>query len=103
MIKYVKLITGEEVIAKVEELDENTYIFRLPVKVNLFPTPPSEDKKGEVTIGLFPFGTIAVNHTLHVSKSNVIWVEDPVEELYNQYNKNFGSGLEIISKGGIIK
>jgi hypothetical protein len=101
MIKYIKLTTGEELITDIEDVDSDNYKLKTPVRVNVIPMPPDSDSS-KFQVALFPFGTISKTHSVILKKTFVMWVEDPVDDLYDQYNENFGSGLKVVKKGGIV-
>ncbi len=89
MIKGVKLLTGEEIVADVT-VDENSKMLSMknPLTVILQPTPT-----GEMTIRFFPFAPYAENHTVSLSVEKTVYVIDVDEGLKNQYNTIFGAGI----------
>lgn len=96
MIKIVKLSTGEEVIGDVTE-----GATRLKIKQPcLLQLVPSRSNPSEPTMGMFPYAVHTREHSIFVSNEHIIWMEEPVKELYNQYNSAFGTGIVMPSTGG---
>jgi hypothetical protein len=90
MIKIVKLITGEELIADVTGTD--TLTLSKPCVLQMV---PSRTNPEQPMMGMFPYASYAEDHTIVVKESSVLWQANPVKELYNQYNSAFGSGLQL--------
>ena len=90
MIKILKLLTGEEIIGDVE-VGELTVISK-PCLLQLV---PSRSNPEQPMMALVPYAPYSKNHKIKVSREFVVWVEDPVEELYNQYNSIFGTGIVV--------
>lgn len=93
MIKIVKLISGEEVIGEVTETNDSITI-KKPCVLQIV---PSRTNPEQPAMGLFPYASYVDNHTITLKEQNVVWKEDPVKELYNQYNSIFGNGLVVAS------
>jgi len=91
MIKIVKLITGEELIADVES--NNTDItLNQPCAIQLI---PSRSDPGQTMMGLIPYASYTEDFKVNISLDKVIWQEKPSKEIYNQYNSAFGSGIQL--------
>lgn len=86
MIKLVKLVTGEEVLARVEEGDNpsDTVILKNPVKLGL-------SQKGVAMVPLSPF--MKDDAVFSISYRDVIYMIDPDEDVVNGYNQQFGGIL----------
>ena len=93
MIKIVKLISGEEIIGDVTETD-NFITIKKPCVLQLV---PSRTNPEQPAMGLFPYAAYVDNHTLTLKEASIVWKEDPLKELYNQYNSVFGNGLVVAS------
>lgn len=96
MIKIIKLVTGEEIVADVTEQDQN-YTLEKPVVLQLI---ASRSTPEQPQMALIPYAAYTEDHSVTVSKSNIVWTEEPVKELYNQYNSIFGSGI-VVPQGGL--
>lgn len=90
MIKIAKLITGEELIGDVTE-NGNITVFKQPCAVQLV---MSRDNMTPA-MSLIPYAFYTEGHTVTVETKNIIWVAEPLKEVYNQYNRLFGSGIQL--------
>jgi hypothetical protein len=91
MIKIVKLITGEELIADVS-VDQHGLTLKQPCAIQLM---PSRNDPGQTMMGLIPYASYTEDFKVTVSLDKVIWQEIPSKEIYNQYNSAFGSGIQL--------
>lgn len=98
MIMITKLTSGEELIADVT--DENgTYIsLDKPCVLQMI---PSRSNPEQPTMALIPYAMYTESHRVAVKREHVIWSEEPLKELYNQYNSIFGSGI-VVSQSPIL-
>jgi hypothetical protein len=93
MIKIVKLITGEELIADVTVVASGTALqLNKPCALQMV---PSRTNPEQPMMGMFPYASYSEEHSIVVDNSNVVWSSLPVKELYNQYNSAFGSGIQL--------
>lgn len=89
-IKGVKLVTGEEVIADVENSGDDRYKLTNPVQIRVV---PAQVAGGSPSMGFMPFpsfgreGGAVVIEPLHV-----VYLYDPVEDIVSNY-KSFFSGI----------
>ena len=93
MIKLLKLVTGEEVVGKIEEDGDKIKIVR-PCAIMLLGSRSTPDQH---QLGLIPYAAYSKNHTIYLDKSKVVWESELDDEVYNQYNSIFGSGIQIVS------
>ena len=93
MIKIVKLVTGEELIADTD-VDHNGITLKQPCAIQLM---PSRTDPGQTMMGLIPYASYTEDFKVTVSLDKVIWQEKPSKEIYNQYNSAFGSGIQLAS------
>ena len=85
-IKLIRLTSGEELIAKTEQID-NGYIIKKPAIL----IPAGKD---QLAFGQWlPYANI--DDGVKIPSEFVVFVVDPVEELMNQYNSSFGSGIVV--------
>ena len=98
-IKGMKLVTGEEVIADVENSGDNRYKLTNPVQLRVV---PAQLAGGSPSMGFMPFpsfgkeGSVVVIEPLHV-----VYLYDPVEDIISNY-KSFFSGIITPSSKQII-
>jgi hypothetical protein len=91
MIKIVKLITGEELIADVTGGDI-TITLNKPCVLQVVPSRQNPDQP---MMGMFPYAPYTEDHSIDVDVDKIVWDAKPVKELYNQYNSAFGSGIQL--------
>lgn len=92
MIKVVKFRTGEEIIADVTDTD-NKFVLDKPALIQLM---PSRSDPNQIMLGLIPYAQYTKHHELSVLKTDIIWSEEPVDDLYNQYNSMYGTGIQLV-------
>jgi hypothetical protein len=92
-IKLVTFKTNHTIIAEVDCTDKNEVVLKQPVQVVMQPT-----KEGPM-MGFGPFLDYSQEFKTGIkfSMNDVLCITTPVTELENQYNKVFGSGIEIAS------
>jgi hypothetical protein len=90
MIKVVKLITGEELIADVTGSEILT--LSKPCAIQMV---PSRQNPEQPMMGMFPYAAFTEDHSIEVNRDRIVWSAKPVKELYNQYNSAFGSGIQL--------
>ena len=91
MIKIVKLITGEELIADVTG-DGITMTLSKPCALQIVPSRQNPDQP---SMGMFPYAAYTEDHCIDVDIDKIVWDAKPIKELYNQYNSVFGSGIQL--------
>lgn len=87
-VKCVKLISGEDVIADIDESVEGLLILKNPLLVMIIP-----NQNNQFGIGLAPFCPHAKNSTVPVMAGAVIAVFEPETGMKNEYNLKFGTGV----------
>lgn len=92
MIKILKLVTGEELLGDVDEIANQLNQLKF-VKPCILQLVPSRNNPEQVGMALIPYATYAKDHTIMVDKDSVVWEQEPMDELRNQYNSIFGNGI----------
>ena len=93
MIKIVKLITGEEVIGEVEtSADSSKLTLKSPCALHLVPARSNPEQVG---MALVPYAAHGMDHRVHIALSAIVWEQEPIDELRNQYNSIFGNGIVV--------
>jgi hypothetical protein len=92
MIKLYKLITSEEVVGEAIE-DGDNLIIKQPCAIMLLASRSTPDQH---QMALVPYAGYTKEHSVKLKKSAIVWEAEVAEELYNQYSRIFGSGLEIV-------
>lgn len=86
-IKIVKLLTGEEILAKVLPSSDHVVIMENPVRIVVVPN--KIDPKTP-NIGFAPWAEFSDDREFVVDKSHVVAIMTPIKEFVNQYNTMFG-------------
>ena len=92
-VKIIRLITGEEVLCKAEKTDTGWKANKAAIIV-----PAGQGSIG--LMGWMPY-TQAYNDGIDIKDEHVMFVSEPHEELFNEYNDAFGSGLVVPKKGQV--
>ena len=87
MIKIIKLINGEDVIADVKEAYEDVAAYQLKKPVRIVLT--------ERGLGMMPFSPFIKSDTVTIAKTHVMVIGDAEDDLANEYNAKFGNGLVV--------
>jgi len=90
-VKYVKLVTGENLVAQVSKNDD-IYTFKQGMIVAV--TPDGQ-------LGMMPLSTLGQNNEVKIRESHVVFVDEPDDEIKNIYNVKFGTGIVTPSASGI--
>ena len=91
MIKILKIISGEELIADITE-NGNFLTLEKPCVLQLV---PSRNNPEQPSMALIPYAMYTEDHKVTVSRNHIVWLEEPLRELYNQYNSIFGNGIVV--------
>jgi len=101
MIKIIKLVSGEELIGEVVEeyhtQDGVDYELKEVAIVQMVPTQTG------VGLSLFPFAPYTEDSSHIFRSKHIIIAMVPGIDLINNYNKMYGSGIQIASAGSLIK
>jgi len=83
-LKILHLISGEDIIADIEDKEPNSYSVKQPLRIL---------QMGEASdsIGVMLFAPFVKGHTIpSINKEHIIFIADPEEELADHYRKQFG-------------
>ena len=92
MIKLYKLITSEEIVGEISE-EGDVFVIKNPCAIMLIASRSTPDSH---SMALVPYAGYTKDHTVRIKKTSIVWEADVAEELYNQYNMIFGSGIQIV-------
>lgn len=98
MIKILKLTTGEELIADVKDENGTYVLLDKPCSLQII---PSRSNPEQPSMALIPYAMYTESHKISLKREFIVWSEEPLKELYNQYNSIFGSGI-VLSKNNIV-
>ena len=90
-IKIVRLTTGEDLLADVSEaMDGSSITLENPCMLYMRP-----NDAGTATVGMTRWLPYSSDKTFVIPRSFVITACEPADDLRNQYNSVFGSGLVV--------
>lgn len=91
-VKIIKLLTGEELIAKVLPSSSDVVKLENPVRIVVIPPDPRVqfDPKKSANIGLAPWAEFTDDREFVLDKSHVLAIMNPIKEFATQYNSMFG-------------
>ena len=94
VIKLVSLKSGITLIGNVTDISTGIFSIREPLVVY---SQPASDGKGNM-IGFTPFLDYTEEFQIGIifNEKDVLTMNTPVKDMINQYNKVFGSGIEIV-------
>jgi hypothetical protein len=99
-VKILKMITGEELIGELELVKKsdhhNDYKLKNVGMVQMVPTQTG------VGLSLYPFAPYTEEDTYYFKHEHVMTTMTPGTELLNNYNRVFGSGIQLVEKSNII-
>ena len=83
-IRYLKLVTGEELITEYNDEGESTVTLKNPLGILM-----SQTEKG-FNIQLVPYGSMADKEEIMVNYKNIVFHAEPEQKLRNQYESITG-------------
>lgn len=91
--KLLTFKTGQTILAEIDESDATFYVVKTPVNI-----VAQQTEKGPM-LGFLPFLDYSEEFKtgIKIARDLIMTVNTPVRELENQYNRVFGSGIEIAS------
>ena len=89
-IKCLKLISGDEVIADIDEGIEGLVILKKPLQIMMIP-----NQNNQFGIGLAPFCPYAKDDIVHLRSGAILTIFEPETGMLNEYNSRYGSGLVV--------
>lgn len=93
MIQILKLSSGEELIGTVSDFEvEGRQVIKMekPAAIIMQPVDGQPEKFG---IGLAPYAPYAEQNSIHIMPTHVIAIMQPTDQLKNEYNTHYGSGI----------
>jgi len=99
-VKLIKLVTGEELLAQVIELESSVEMVNaLAVVMQPGPTD-SKTGKTQMAFAFVPWGTM-VDGEISIKMDKIIYIANPEEQVLNHYNNMFGL-IQTPPKGLVI-
>jgi hypothetical protein len=81
MVKILKFLSGQEVIAKVASETETAFVLQSPLTVQ----PMRSPDQTQLSLGLMPFSWAGLSDSVNIPKSHVLCAMDPEPDLETQY------------------
>lgn len=88
-VKIIRLMNGEEIIGSMSQTGDTVSVTD-PVIIQMIP-----NGEGQVGLAMIPFAPYAEEDTFIFSWAHIVTAYTPSKDLYNQYNRKFGSGLQL--------
>lgn len=100
-LKVIKLITGEEILGKIEEADDHVIVTN-PIMIALMPGNDGEPKVG---FAPWPIHSEPTEKDIprKVNKNHIVYEYVPAQGYINNYNQIFGAGIVVPPTVRIIK
>lgn len=87
-IVLVRLLSGEELVGKVKDIDEDGYTLEKPCNLIVTPT-----QGGQAQLMLQPFIQYVEEKEFGIGWNTTVTHGTPIIEIRNQWNQRFGSGI----------
>lgn len=94
-IKVFKMINGEELISEVVNSLAEVYQLRNPATIML-----QQTASGQMGVGIAPYMPY-VEGDVELRKTAIASEGEPEQKMTNEYNRIFGSGIEVVSAGAL--
>ena len=95
-IKILKLTSIEDVIGDYEEKDGECTINK-PAKIMMLPT-----EGGDIGMAMISWAPFSKDEDITIRKECILTVLNPSQDIKNEYNHQFGSGIVAPSKDLIV-
>lgn len=94
-VKVFKMINGEELIAEVFNHYDRHFELKNPANIML-----QQTGNGQMGVGIAPYMPYAVGN-VSLYKSAIAAEAEPEQSMINEYNRIFGSGIEVVSASAL--
>lgn len=95
-VMIVRLINGDELIGQCEDVHNGVRI-KEPAQIHLAMNPQT----GKINVGFLPYAHLLKENYIHLKSDHILYIGEPVQDAYNQYNTMFGSGLVVAGPGDL--
>lgn len=89
-VKCIKLISGEEIIADIDESLDGLVLLKKPSLIMMIP-----NQTNQFGIGLAPFCPYAKDEVVPIRAGAIVTIFEPDTGMKNEYNTRFGTGLVV--------
>jgi hypothetical protein len=94
-VKVFKLINGEELISEVFNAYGDKYELKNPATIML-----QQTANGQMGVGIAPYMPYASGN-VNLYKNGITAEAEPDQGMINEYNRIFGSGIEVVSASAL--
>lgn len=96
-LKCIRMLAGEEVMGDVDESSDQVVKIKAPASIHLVPGQSSQ----QVSIGLLPWLPYSDDEEFTIGRDKIVTIHTPSVDLINNYNRLFGSGIQIAGAGAL--
>lgn len=96
-VKLIRMVTGEDLIAEVLVQTDQNITIKNPCVIILRPT-----QSGNANISITHWVPYAESNEFTLALDRTVFVVEPAQDLLNNYNSAFGSGIVVPLKSPII-
>lgn len=86
-VKAIKLTTGDEIVAKVEQKPNGKYKLHNPIRFMFAHT------EAGLQLTAQPFLVLSDSAEFDIAEEQIVTMGNPVDDIYNAWNTQFGSGI----------
>lgn len=94
-VKVFKLINGEELISEVFNVYDKHFELKNPANIML-----QQTGNGQMGVGIAPYMPYA-DGNVRLYKGAIAAEAEPEQKMVNEYNRIFGSGIEVVSASAL--
>jgi len=91
-VKILKFMSGEEVVGDCTKRGSKIFMDK-PCAIVLINSKSTPDQH---SMALIPYAAYTKDHKIEIEKRHVMWEADLEDDVLNQYNRLFGSGIQIV-------
>jgi len=84
VLKLIKLITGEEIVAEMNAGINTTWLLKNPMRLMMV---------GEGQLAFMPYLMFAEEEEVEIDDKHIVHCLTPTLDIQNNYNRKFGSGI----------
>ena len=94
-VKVFKMINGEEIISEVFNVFSEHFELKNPANIML-----QQTGNGQMGVGIAPYMPYA-DGNVSLYKNAIAAEAEPEQSMINEYNRIFGSGIEVVSASAL--
>jgi hypothetical protein len=100
MIKLIRLITGEEIIATIISSEFGVVKFENPIRIVVI---PGKSTPNNPTIGFAPWAEFTDDKEFTIDKNHVLAIMEPIKQFVDQYKSTFSKIIQPQTSGIILR